>query len=170
MHFGARAGRADARRRDAGDAAEHRRGAATPQMPARRRAFTHLDSGDLDEARDALNRARPEDRENLQLPLARALLLAKEGKAAQARLELDDRVQRWAALVPYATPWVADVYSELGDTESALQWLEMAIRNGDRRLAWFRRDPHLARIRSHPRFGKILALGPAGNSASGPPQ
>ena len=35
---GARAGRADARRRDAGDAAVHRRGAATPQMPARRRA------------------------------------------------------------------------------------------------------------------------------------
>ena len=40
MHFGARAGRADARRRDAGDASEHRRGAATPQMPARRRAPT----------------------------------------------------------------------------------------------------------------------------------
>ena len=38
MHFGARAGWAGARRRDAGDAAVHRRGAATPQMPARRRA------------------------------------------------------------------------------------------------------------------------------------
>ena len=37
-HFGASAGRADARRRDAGDAAVHRRGAATKQMPARRRA------------------------------------------------------------------------------------------------------------------------------------
>jgi len=37
-HFGASAGRADARRRDAGDAGVHRRGAATPQMPARRRA------------------------------------------------------------------------------------------------------------------------------------
>ncbi|MGA2261055.1 MAG: hypothetical protein ABSH28_06445, partial [Acidobacteriota bacterium] len=35
---GASAGRADARRRDAGDAGVHRRGAATPQMPARRRA------------------------------------------------------------------------------------------------------------------------------------
>ncbi|MBN1569687.1 MAG: hypothetical protein JXA73_17720, partial [Acidobacteria bacterium] len=34
---GASAGRADARRRDAGDAG-HRRGAATPQMRARRRA------------------------------------------------------------------------------------------------------------------------------------
>ena len=38
MHFGASAGRADARRRDAGDAGVHRRGAATKQMPARRRA------------------------------------------------------------------------------------------------------------------------------------
>jgi hypothetical protein len=36
-HFGASAGRADARRRDAGDVV-HRRGAATQQMPARRRA------------------------------------------------------------------------------------------------------------------------------------
>src|SRR5213592_3546826 len=36
-HFGASAGRADARLRDAGDVG-HRRGAATKQMPARRRA------------------------------------------------------------------------------------------------------------------------------------
>jgi hypothetical protein len=36
-HSGASAGWADARRRDAGDAG-HRRGAATPQMPVRRRA------------------------------------------------------------------------------------------------------------------------------------
>ena len=36
-HSGASAGRADARRRDAGDVV-HRRGAATQQMPARRRA------------------------------------------------------------------------------------------------------------------------------------
>ncbi len=44
-HFGARTvapaallGRADARRRDAGDVSVHRRGAATKQMPARRPA------------------------------------------------------------------------------------------------------------------------------------
>ena len=36
-HFGATAGRADARRRDEVDVG-HRRGAATKQMPARRRA------------------------------------------------------------------------------------------------------------------------------------
>src|SRR5438874_4956043 len=36
-HFGASAGRADARRREEGDVG-HRRGAATKQMPARRRA------------------------------------------------------------------------------------------------------------------------------------
>ncbi len=37
-HSGASAGRADARRRDAGDISVYRRGAATKQMPARRRA------------------------------------------------------------------------------------------------------------------------------------
>jgi len=38
MHFGASAVGADGRRRDAGDAAAHLPGAATKQMPARRRA------------------------------------------------------------------------------------------------------------------------------------
>ena len=38
MHFGASAVGADGRRRDAGDAAAHLPGAATKQMPPRRRA------------------------------------------------------------------------------------------------------------------------------------
>ena len=38
MHFGASAVAADGRRRDTGDAAAHRPGAATKQMPPRRRA------------------------------------------------------------------------------------------------------------------------------------
>ena len=38
MHFGASAVGADGRRRAAGDAAAHLPGAATKQMPARRRA------------------------------------------------------------------------------------------------------------------------------------
>jgi len=37
-HFGASAGWADAKRRDVGDVDAHRRGAATKQMPTRRRA------------------------------------------------------------------------------------------------------------------------------------
>ena len=40
MHFGASAVGADARRRDGGDAAAHLPGAATKQMPPRRRAPT----------------------------------------------------------------------------------------------------------------------------------
>jgi hypothetical protein len=39
-HFGASAGWAAARRRDAGDVGVHRRGAATKQMPTRRRALS----------------------------------------------------------------------------------------------------------------------------------
>jgi lipopolysaccharide biosynthesis regulator YciM len=120
-------------------------------------AFAHLHGGSTDRARKALNRARPEDRGNLQIRLAWSLLLAQEGKAAEAHRELDDHVQRWARLVPYATLWMAETYSELGDAALALDWLEEAIRGGDCRLQWFRRDPHLARIRSHPRFEQVLA-------------
>jgi len=120
-------------------------------------ALAHLIGGNPNKAREALNRARPQDRSNLQIRLAWSLLLAQEGKATEARRELDDRVQRWASLVPYATLWVVETYSELGEIELALDWLERAVRGGDHRLQWFRRDPHLANIRNHPRFVQILA-------------
>jgi lipopolysaccharide biosynthesis regulator YciM len=119
-------------------------------------ALAYLDGGSTDKARAALNRARQEDRGNYQIRIVWSLLLAKEGKAIEAHQELDDRVQRWASLVPYATLWAVETYSELGEIALALDWLERAVRGGDRRLQWFRHDPYLANIRNHPRFEQIL--------------
>ena len=45
----------------------------------------------------------------------------------------------------------------MGETEQALEWLDRAVRMGDDREDWFRRDPHLASIRDHPRFQQMLA-------------
>jgi tetratricopeptide (TPR) repeat protein len=119
-------------------------------------AMTYLDAGNLGKAGEALQSVRPEDRENLQLRLGLALLQAVEGRAAEARRTMDDRVQRWAGLVPFATVWTAQVYSVLGERESAFEWLEKAIVNGDRRFAWMRRTPHLAALREDPRFERML--------------
>ena len=38
----------------------------------------------------------------------------------------------------------------------ALEWLERAVRNGDERIEWFRREPLFANLRSHARFQQIL--------------
>jgi hypothetical protein len=73
---------------------------------------------------------------------------------------MDDRVQRWAGLVPFATVWAAQVYSVAGEREPAFEWLERAIVNGDRRYAWMRRTPHLAALREDPRFERMLKQHP----------
>jgi len=50
----------------------------------------------------------------------------------------------------------AAFYAVLGDKETAVEWLERAVRNGDERGVWFQRDPLLASIRNEARFKQIL--------------
>jgi hypothetical protein len=69
---------------------------------------------------------------------------------------MDAEVLKWEALVAYETSEAADFYAVLGDASSALDWLDRAVRNGDERAAWFRRDPLLASVRHHPRFQQVL--------------
>jgi serine/threonine protein kinase len=45
---------------------------------------------------------------------------------------------------------------------------ERAVRSGDERTAWFRRDPRLASIRDDPRFAQILASVEARRKTGGP--
>ena len=44
----------------------------------------------------------------------------------------------------------------LGDTSKAVEWIEIAVRNGDERVEWFRRNRRLAAIHDDPRFLRIL--------------
>jgi len=116
----------------------------------------YMDLGDLSKARQSLERGRSEDRETYHVRTVRALLLALEGKGAEALQQMDQDVLKIAAAFALATSDVADVYAVLGDTPKALEWLDRAVRNGDERVEWFRRDPLLANIREHPRFQQIL--------------
>jgi hypothetical protein len=50
-----------------------------------------------------------------------------------------------------------EFYAVRGEKEPALDWLARAVRNGDERAEWFKRDPLLASIRGQPRFDQILA-------------
>jgi len=117
---------------------------------------TYLDLGDLGRARATLERARPEDGRNYRLRLGRALLLAREGKRAEALREMDPEVEKYADVHAFMNADAAAFYALLGEKEKALEWLDRAARNGDERLEWFQRDPLLANIREEPRFKQIL--------------
>lgn len=116
-----------------------------------------MDGGDLVKARDTLARVRPENRRNFRVRRAWALLLTLEGKRPEALEEMDADVLKWGALVAYETSELADFFAVLGDAPKALEWLDAAMRNGDERAEWFRRDPLLVNIRHQPGFHEILA-------------
>lgn len=129
-----------------------------PNNPYARQGLVraYLDAGDLAEARQTLESTRKEDRANYQLRLVWAQLLVLEGKRAAALKEMDDEVLKYAAATPYFGAYPAEFYAVLGEKEKSLEWLERAVRSGDERADWFRRDPLLAKVRDHPRFRQIL--------------
>ncbi|MGH9670489.1 MAG: protein kinase domain-containing protein [Terriglobales bacterium] len=116
----------------------------------------YLDAGNLVQARRTLERARREDRTNYLIRLSWAQLLVLEGKRPEALKEMDREVLKYAAAAPMSTAYAAEFYAILGDKDKSLDWLERAVRSGDERDEWFRRDPLLADVRNHPRFQQIL--------------
>jgi tetratricopeptide (TPR) repeat protein len=115
-----------------------------------------MDGNDLTAARLVLESLSSRDQENYEIKLAWALLLALEGRAGEALNKMDQDSQKYGALAFWTTSIVAEIYAVVGEPEKALDWLERAVRNGDERDGWFRRDPMLAKIRDLPRFRKIL--------------
>jgi serine/threonine protein kinase len=123
---------------------------------AQKLARTYIDSGDLPKARRCLEDLSPEDQGGFETKLTWALLLALEGKANEALEKMDEESLKYGALAVWSTSVVADFYAVIGDSQKALDWLERAVRNGDERDEWFRRDPLLAKIRNLPRFEQIV--------------
>jgi serine/threonine protein kinase/Tfp pilus assembly protein PilF len=118
-------------------------------------ARTYLDSGDLRGARLSLQSLPAENQRDYDTALTWALLLAREGKKKEALQKMDDDTQKYAALAIWSTSWAAEFFALLGDSAKALEWLELAVHNGDERDDWFRRDPLLAGVRDLPKFKQI---------------
>ena len=70
---------------------------------------------------------------------------------------MDGQVQAYAAVQIFGTLRAAEFYAVMGETDKALDWLDRAVRMGDDRDEWFRRDPLLASLRNHPRVQQIVA-------------
>ncbi|MBZ5629963.1 MAG: protein kinase [Acidobacteriia bacterium] len=118
------------------------------------RAF--MSTGDLPKARRMLDLVRSTERKNFETRLAWALLFALEGNKEAATEEMDSDLETYAQISVWSTLPVAEFYSITGDTQKSLQWLERAVRSGDERVEWFRRDSLLSNVRKHPRFQQIV--------------
>ena len=119
-------------------------------------ALAYLDADAIDQARALLEEKRGAFGENFLWRSVWALLLACEGKRTEAIEAMDAETLKFARFVFVATLEVAEFYAVLGDTSRALEWIEAAVRNGDERAEWFRRNPRLAAIRDDPRFRRML--------------
>src|SRR5262249_53714038 len=120
-------------------------------------ARIEIDQGQLREARQTLERIRPNNRQNFQVRLAWALLLGLMGNREEAAREMDVQTQANVALMPKTVIGVAEFHAVMGDQQTALDWLAKAVRGGDDRVTWMQRDPLLASIRPHPNFQKLVA-------------
>jgi tetratricopeptide (TPR) repeat protein len=116
----------------------------------------HLHERELDRARGALEQLGSAEPQNYQTRILRALLLALEGRPTEALREADDEVLKYGAVAVWSATEMAALCSVLGEIEKALEWLDRAVRLGDERADWFRRDPLLAPVRDHPRFQQLL--------------
>ncbi len=115
-----------------------------------------LYEGDLAGARGLLESVSAATHPNFKVRILWALLLAREGHADQAIAALDGEVLKYAGIGLFVPALVADVYALAGRPDQALDWLDRAVRSGDSRAAWFRRDAFLAGIRQQRRFQSIL--------------
>ena len=56
----------------------------------------------------------------------------------------------------YVSPfYFAVTYAVLGETDTALDWLEKAYESGDWWLVWMATEHRLAHVRQHPRFKEL---------------
>jgi tetratricopeptide (TPR) repeat protein len=85
----------------------------------------------------------------------RAHVLAAIGKRDEAKAILDEiiskRNQNWVTAYE-----IAIIYTLLGDNENAFRWLKQAEREHAVGFTFVRVDPHLARLRTDPRFIDLM--------------
>jgi adenylate cyclase len=106
-----------------------------------------------------LDTAGPSQRSREDMRAARAVLLARLGKRAEAEAELRGVIPTGptASHFHHAEFMIASAYSLLGNGEEALRWLQAMADDGMPNYALLVNDPSLAAARSAPAFSPFLA-------------
>jgi serine/threonine protein kinase/Tfp pilus assembly protein PilF len=123
----------------------------------RRLALAYIDAGDTGRARELLEEKKAQLSNNYLWRIVWALLLAAEGKREDALQTMDAETLKYAAASYTATSEAAEVYAVLGDTAKAVELIRQAVRNGDERVDWFRKNPRLTSIQKNQDFLRIVA-------------
>jgi tetratricopeptide (TPR) repeat protein len=118
--------------------------------------LAYMDAGEADKAERLVESTRPSFAANYSWRLTRGLLLAQQGKRREAFEYVDEETLKFAGAAFTQTASLADFYALVGEESKAIDWLDHAVRNGDERIGWFRRNPRLSAIRDNPRFRTIL--------------
>jgi tetratricopeptide (TPR) repeat protein len=119
-------------------------------------AIAYMQGGQLSEARALLEKQRPLFEGNYLWRGTWAFLLAMEGKRAEALRTMDADTLKFYDAAIVVTLGAAEFFAMVDDKAKAIEWLDKAVRNGDERAGWFRKDPWLAGIRQEPEFERIL--------------
>ncbi len=119
-------------------------------------AHMHIENNDLKTARGFLDDVLEAQKNSYRVRILRGLLYAAEGKRRNAEREMDPQTLKYAEVNPGVTLHAAEYFALLDDVPQALTWLEKAVRNGDERIAWFKADPLLAKVREQARFQQIV--------------
>ncbi len=117
--------------------------------------LVYMANNELSKARNLLEEKRALLGSNYSWRLTWAVLLALENHREDALRAMDGETLKWADANFFVTLRAAEFYAVLGDTSKALEWLDRAVRKGDERIGWFRRDPWLSSIRNDPGFQRI---------------
>jgi TolB-like protein/Tfp pilus assembly protein PilF len=111
--------------------------------------FALLETGALEEARAEFERESGE----WQGLTGIALADAKLGRTDRARVELEEFVGRFGEAASYQ---YAQINAQLGDTDEAFRWLEVARRVRDPGLGQLLLDPLMDPLRSDRRFDRLV--------------
>jgi tetratricopeptide (TPR) repeat protein len=122
------------------------------------RIIPPLSSGDLPLAEERLDVALARAPGEPLLVSLQALLHAHRGErdAALACVGSAVAAPRSFGHTHHTYYQIAGVYSMLGDTATAMAWLERSVDNGFACWPFFRMDPHLANLREVPAFVRLV--------------
>jgi len=135
-----------------------RAGSVEPNNPLLRtfRAVTMYYGGEVDAAADLLREVLAQNPNLHGVRPFLAMCLSKQGDLEAARAELNEHVQRNAAVDPDIAYAVASVYALSGEREDALAWLNRSVLLGNENKPLFENDPNLASIRDDPGFTSLI--------------